>query len=90
MPIYGSRLLDTLACVRDVVVGTADGVLRIMGDRHYATDVLTGAVIGFGVGFGVPTVLHYGNTGYAGALDTLSVSPMMGNGRAGLFASGRF
>jgi membrane-associated phospholipid phosphatase len=42
-----------------VVLATADGVLRIMGDRHYATDVLTGAAIGFGFGYGVPTLLHY-------------------------------
>jgi len=90
VPLYGSRTLDTLACVRDVMLGAADGVLRIMGDRHYATDVLTGAAIGFGFGFGVPALLRYGNTGYAGAVDTLSVSPMMGSGRAGLIASGRF
>jgi membrane-associated phospholipid phosphatase len=87
VPIYGSRLLDTLACVRDVTLATGEGVLRIMGDRHYATDVLTGAAIGFGFGFGVPTLLHYRS---GGAADTLSISPLVGAGHMGLLASGRF
>jgi hypothetical protein len=86
-PIYGSRLLDTLACVRDVTLATGEGMLRIMGDRHYATDVLAGAAIGFGFGFGVPTLLHYRNGGNA---RTLSISPALGGGHLGLLASGRF
>jgi membrane-associated phospholipid phosphatase len=59
VPLYGSVVWEGVACARDVVLATADGVLRIMGDRHYATDVLTGAAIGFGFGYGVPTLLHY-------------------------------
>lgn len=59
VPIYGGRLADGLACVRDVVLAAGDGVLRIVGDRHYATDVLAGATLGFGFGFGMPTFLHY-------------------------------
>jgi membrane-associated phospholipid phosphatase len=59
VPLYGSVVWDGVACARDVALATADGVLRIMGDRHYATDVLTGAAIGFGFGYGVPTLLHY-------------------------------
>jgi membrane-associated phospholipid phosphatase len=89
LPIYGSKLLDTLACVRDVTLATSDGVLRIMGDRHYATDVLAGAAIGFGFGFGVPTLLHYRSSGYQ-ALDGMSVSPMLGGGNVGVVAAGRF
>jgi membrane-associated phospholipid phosphatase len=90
LPLYGSRLADTLACVRDVTLATSDGVLRIMGDRHYATDVLAGAAIGFGFGFGVPTLLHYRNAGYLAPLDALFVSPMLGAGNVGVLASGRF
>jgi membrane-associated phospholipid phosphatase len=88
--IYGSRLADTLACVRDVTLATSDGVLRIMGDRHYATDVLAGAAIGFGFGFGVPTFLHYRSSGYQLPLDGLAVSPMLGAGNVGIVATGRF
>jgi membrane-associated phospholipid phosphatase len=59
LPIYGSGFWDALACGRDVVLATGEGMLRIIGDRHYATDVLTAAAIGFGFGYGVPTLLHY-------------------------------
>jgi membrane-associated phospholipid phosphatase len=92
VPIYGSRLADTLACVRDLTLATSDGVLRIMGDRHYTTDVLTGAAIGFGFGFGLPTLLHYrtGAGADRSALGRLSVSPMLGAGTMGLVAAGPF
>lgn len=33
---------------------TTTGYLRIAGDRHYFTDVLTGALVGSAVGFAVP------------------------------------
>jgi membrane-associated phospholipid phosphatase len=90
LPIYGSRLADTLACVRDLTLASTEGLLRVMGDRHYATDVLTGAAIGFGFGFGVPTLLHYRDTAKHSALDTLVVSPILGSGNVGLTASGMF
>lgn len=43
-----------------VCVGLAatTGYLRIAADRHWATDVLTGAVIGTASGIGVPQLLH--------------------------------
>lgn len=63
LPIYGSRLWDALACGRDVFLATSEGILRIVGDRHYATDVLAGAAIGFGFGYGLPTFLHYAVSG---------------------------
>lgn len=34
------------------------GTLRIVGDAHWATDVLTGAVIGTGIGIALPLLLH--------------------------------
>jgi membrane-associated phospholipid phosphatase len=77
VPIYGSRAWDGLACVRDVVLATGDGVLRIMGDRHYATDVLAGAAIGFGFGLGMPTLLHYAARRPASSGEW-TVSPMVG------------
>lgn len=34
------------------------GTLRIVGDAHWATDVLTGAAVGTVVGIGMPLILH--------------------------------
>lgn len=34
------------------------GWLRIAGDKHYFTDVLTGALVGSAIGFGMPYLLH--------------------------------
>lgn len=86
VPIYGSKLLDGLACGRDLLLATADGVLRIMGDRHYATDILAGGVIGFGLGYGLPTVLHFGMS-RGPRTSGWTVSPMLGS-RTGLVLTG--
>lgn len=88
LPIYGSRLWDGLACARDVFLATADGVLRIMGDRHYATDVLAGGGIGFAFGYGVPTLLHYSVPRKLG-LANLTVAPLPGR-QPGLALVGSF
>jgi membrane-associated phospholipid phosphatase len=47
-----------------------------LADRHYATDVIAGFAIGFGVGYAVPTLLHYtGNRKGLRPDVSLSVSP---------------
>jgi membrane-associated phospholipid phosphatase len=90
VPLYGSRLWDGLACARDVVLATADGLLRIIGDRHYATDVLAGAAIGWSFGYGMPTLLHYGVSAAGRPSPTSwTLSPMLGP-RAGLSLAGSF
>jgi membrane-associated phospholipid phosphatase len=54
------------------------GYLRIAADKHYLTDVLTGAAVGAAFGWGVPSLLH-------GRIDA-QVSPTPG----GIAISGRF
>ena len=41
-----------------MALATVGSYLRIAADRHYASDVLTGAVVGAGVGFSVPYFAH--------------------------------
>jgi membrane-associated phospholipid phosphatase len=49
---------DAVTCVTGYVVAATTASLRVLSDVHYATDVLTGAVIGTTVGLVVPA-LHY-------------------------------
>ena len=41
-----------------LALGVATGYLRIAADKHYFTDVLTGALVGSAVGFAVPFAWH--------------------------------
>jgi membrane-associated phospholipid phosphatase len=59
LPLYGTVAGDTTACVTGVAVAATIGTLRIVSDMHYASDVITGAVLGSLVGLGVPYLFHY-------------------------------
>jgi membrane-associated phospholipid phosphatase len=45
------------------VLAAATGYLRIAADAHWLTDVLVGAVIGAGIGVGVPLLFHRPESG---------------------------
>ena len=49
---------DIATCVTAYVAAAATGALRMAGDMHNASDVITGAIIGTAIGLGVPA-LHY-------------------------------
>ena len=57
--LYGSPLLDGLACAFVASAAAATGTLRIMSDYHWATDVAVGYLVGFSSGFLIPMLLHY-------------------------------
>ena len=57
-PIYG-KPGDAIACGAALGAAATVGTMRIVADKHYATDVLLGATTGMIVGFGMPWVLHY-------------------------------
>jgi membrane-associated phospholipid phosphatase len=50
---------DAVACAASITVGLGAGAMRLLGDRHYVSDVLAGGGIGFLVGYGLPSLLHY-------------------------------
>lgn len=58
MGLFGSKAADVTSCVAGMTVALSTGVLRVLDDRHWASDVILGALIGSAVGFLVPT-LHY-------------------------------
>ena len=59
LPLWGGGAPDTIACVAALSIATAQGVLRINSDNHYATDVILGAALGLASGWGLPNLLHY-------------------------------
>jgi membrane-associated phospholipid phosphatase len=72
MPLWGSAAADIGACALATTGAVASGLSRIASDRHYATDVIAGFGMGFGIGYAVPTLLHYS---HSGTDVTVSVSP---------------
>jgi membrane-associated phospholipid phosphatase len=58
--LYGSKVADALSCAGTITLAAGTGTLRVLGDRHYVSDVALGAIIGFAIGYGVPTLFHYG------------------------------
>jgi membrane-associated phospholipid phosphatase len=50
---------DALSCAGAYAVAASTATFRVVSDVHYSTDVLTGALVGTVVGYGVP-LLHYG------------------------------
>ena len=59
LPLYGGGPPDAIACAAILSASSVGGVLRIVADRHYATDVFVGAIMGFAAGYTLPVALHY-------------------------------
>jgi membrane-associated phospholipid phosphatase len=60
LPLYGGGVPDELACAFMVTVMAASGVLRVLSDRHWASDVMLGNAFGFANGYVLPQIMHYG------------------------------
>jgi membrane-associated phospholipid phosphatase len=59
LPIYGQPAADAGVCVLLSAATALTAFTRIISDRHWATDSLAGAALGFGTGYGLPWLLHY-------------------------------
>jgi len=60
-----------------LAAAAAIGWLRIAGDKHYLTDVLTGAAVGSLAGWAIPTFLHREKGGTPGAGGTrVAITPL--------------
>lgn len=55
--LYGEAGADIATCAAALGAASATGLLRIASDRHYLTDVLVGAALGFAIGYAVPLIL---------------------------------
>lgn len=76
-------------CATGVALASTVGLLRILADRHYASDVIIGALVGVVAGGLVPWLLHF-NVGEAVGMEDVSatVSPMVNGGQIGIQISG--
>jgi hypothetical protein len=55
--LHGDPFADATACGMTLALAAATGLLRVASDRHYLTDVLVGAVLGFVMGYVVPLLV---------------------------------
>lgn len=62
LPLYGGGFADLAPCLLMISAAATTGVTRIIADRHWATDVMTGWGIGILSGYVLPSMLHYGFT----------------------------
>lgn len=59
LDLYGGGVPDALACAGALALATADGLLRITADEHYASDVFASGLVGLITGYAVPYLLHF-------------------------------
>lgn len=79
---------DALTCGVGYAVATSTAALRVVGDMHFVSDVLTGALVGTIVGYGVP-LLHYRRS-TLGAADVAGVRLRLVPAAGGAGLSGTF
>jgi membrane-associated phospholipid phosphatase len=73
-----------------LTLATATGYLRIAADRHYFSDVMTGAIVGAGVGIAVPYLFHRpASTDATGSATGFSAAPLS-FGTKGISFAGAF
>ncbi len=68
---------DLGTCISGYVAAGAIATLRVVGDVHYMSDILTGAVIGTAVGLGVPLLHHYRRSEPDGSGATMHFVPTL-------------
>jgi membrane-associated phospholipid phosphatase len=65
LELYGGGWADVIPCAAGFSLASGVGLLRVMGDKHYLSDVMIGAAVGTLTGLGLPWLLHYRHTGAA-------------------------
>ena len=58
--LYGSGVGNRIPCYAALAGATTVATMRIVSNNHYLTDTLVGSLIGFGSGYFLPKLLHFG------------------------------
>jgi membrane-associated phospholipid phosphatase len=59
LALYQSTVLDRGTCITAIAGTAVTGVMRIIADNHWASDVLVGHLMGYLSGYLLPTLLYY-------------------------------
>lgn len=59
LPLYGGDPWDGAACASSLVLASLTGLFRVVGDRHWLSDVALGGAFGFTLGYFYPYLFHY-------------------------------
>ncbi|MFO0616339.1 MAG: phosphatase PAP2 family protein [Polyangiaceae bacterium] len=62
VPLYGGGAPDVVACVGSTALAVTIAGMRVISDRHWMSDAISGFLFGYGVGLAVPLALHYTQT----------------------------
>jgi membrane-associated phospholipid phosphatase len=60
LPLYGGGFADLAPCLTMSALAGATGVLRLVYDEHWASDVVVAWGVGALSGYVLPSLLHYG------------------------------
>ncbi len=63
LPLYGGGAADLAPCLVMMGLAATTGVLRLVYDEHWASDVVVGWATGALSGYVLPSLLHYGFAG---------------------------
>ncbi len=89
--LYGDAAADATACGVSLAMATATGLLRVISDRHYLSDVLVGAAMGFLVGYLVPlAIVQEQDPALPQPAAAALTAPSVSGGMIGLTVGGEF
>ncbi|MGO9834041.1 MAG: phosphatase PAP2 family protein [Polyangiaceae bacterium] len=60
LPLFGGGIADLAPCIVMIGVSVATGILRLVYDEHWASDVMVGWADGVLSGYVLPSLLHFG------------------------------
>ena len=89
LALYGGGAADALACAATIAGAFVTGYTRLIADKHYLTDVITGAVLGFPIGYFIAEY-HYRHPSQATTAWLVRPMPMLTPTTAGAAAVGIF
>ncbi len=86
LPLYGGGAADAIACGTGLGAAAFVATTRLVADRHYSSDVLSGAIIGGTAGFLLPAWWHFGlfDTGRGATRTQWMLTPYASADGAGL------